>query len=863
MTILESFFRNAAAVTMRHSRLTLILVVPFAALCVLGAMRIHPTGSIEAMLPADDPATAVLTRITREFGVLDDLIVLATVTDTNLVAARRIEHLRSFADRLQTFVLNSSESRELCSAVNYRDFAAVRDFIEREMVPAGLFYLDPKGFARIRKRLSKEGIQEQIRRNEDLISAPGAAGHALSKLILRDPLRLHEVLAEVAIGRFNRPVSSEAGDLTLSLDGSTLMIRLTGTRRASDLDFAKRFVGHIIGACGHLNIDGLKLEYTGAYAIAVEAERSIRRDMIQSITMSSVMLGLLFLMAYRGLLTFPMAVVPVALGILCAFGLDSLYTTELTPVVAVMGAVLAGLAIDYPIHLLSHYGYCKASGLSTSDAIAATLATVGPPMAAACATSMVGFLAIAVSSVPALRQLAVLGMIGLAASFLAAVLVLPPLLKELSVISTRLAHPRRLGEMSLISILRSRSFLFIGATCAVLVGLTMAIILSPRYGFELDEDLTVMHPRPNPPMDSQRTIAKLFGHDADPLIVFLQSDSPLDLVRLAHQVDRRLRNTYAKSVGRFASFGPAALLPDPDQVIGRRQSVRELDAAQIVSDFEAAIDHSLFDASSYRDYMTFLREFCERIDAPNLTTLLRYPSVARMMLPLSAIGSGSQPSTALAYLFIDQPLDARAKRDAAIHAVRNALEGLPGATLTGVAVVSSDTETIVWRELRRMVLIAAGIIAFFLLVYFRRLGDTMLALLPVLFAIVCLLGMMQLLNLRPNLINLIAIPLLLGAGIDHGVFLVSLVAADRRRRRKSQGLAREIGLATHPLMMTTLTTLLGFGSLAFTSTPAIRSLGQMVAIGMTACLAGTFLLLVPILLRRAGNRPSSRAGVAS
>jgi len=63
-------------------------------------------------------------------------------------------------------------------------------------------------------------------------------------------------------------------------------------------------------------------------------------------------------------------------------------------------------------------------------------------------------------------------------------------------------------------------------------------------------------------------------------------------------------------------------------------------------------------------------------------------------------------------------------------------------------------------------------------------------------------------------------------------------------------------------MMTTLTTLLGFGTLAFTSTPAIRSLGLLVAIGMTACLSGAFLLLAPILLRRADDRPSSHVIVA-
>ena len=45
----------------------------------------------------------------------------------------------------------------------------------------------------------------------------------------------------------------------------------------------------------------------------------------------------------------------------------------------------------------------------------------------------------------------------------------------------------------------------------------------------------------------------------------------------------------------------------------------------------------------------------------------------------------------------------------------------------------------------------------------------------------------------------------------------------------------------------------GFGSPAFTSVPAIQSLGRLVTVGLIACLAGTFFLLLPLLLRGPRN----------
>ena len=52
------------------------------------------------------------------------------------------------------------------------------------------------------------------------------------------------------------------------------------------------------------------------------------------------------------------------------------------------------------------------------------------------------------------------------------------------------------------------------------------------------------------------------------------------------------------------------------------------------------------------------------------------------------------------------------------------------------------------------------------------------------------------------------------------------------------------------LVLCAAATLLGFGSLAFTSIPAVRTLGIAVAVGIAACVAGVFLLVVPIILSR-------------
>jgi predicted RND superfamily exporter protein len=53
-------------------------------------------------------------------------------------------------------------------------------------------------------------------------------------------------------------------------------------------------------------------------------------------------------------------------------------------------------------------------------------------------------------------------------------------------------------------------------------------------------------------------------------------------------------------------------------------------------------------------------------------------------------------------------------------------------------------------------------------------------------------------------------------------------------------------------------TLLGFGSLAFISVPAVRSLGIVVIVGMVAALFSAFFLLAPILLMPPKPQPTPR-----
>jgi predicted RND superfamily exporter protein len=131
---------------------------------------------------------------------------------------------------------------------------------------------------------------------------------------------------------------------------------------------------------------------------------------------------------------------------------------------------------------------------------------------------------------------------------------------------------------------------------------------------------------------------------------------------------------------------------------------------------------------------------------------------------------------------------------------------------------------------------------------FRNVTDCLLATLPAVFGLACLLAFMRLSGMKLNLINLIAFPLLVGIDVDYGIFLTAAC-----RRREMNGLSgQQLRARLHPassaVLLCAAATTLGFGSLAFCSIPAVQSLGVAMMVGVAACVIGTFFLTVPTLI---------------
>jgi hopanoid biosynthesis associated RND transporter like protein HpnN len=123
-----------------------------------------------------------------------------------------------------------------------------------------------------------------------------------------------------------------------------------------------------------------------------------------------------------------------------------------------------------------------------------------------------------------------------------------------------------------------------------------------------------------------------------------------------------------------------------------------------------------------------------------------------------------------------------------------------------------------------------------LLVDFMNVFHTLAAASPMLIGFAMMFGILGHIDIPLNPANLIVLPLILGIGIDSGVHIIH----DYRSQRGEYRITSSTALA---VLITSLTTIIGFGSMMIASHRGLQSLGRVLVIGVACCLITSIIAL--------------------
>ena len=770
---------------LRRPRTTLLVALLLTLASALGwrAVRFEP--DVSRLLPAEHPQVQVAELLAESSRPSRGLWIL-------LHGAAAAERVGAIAAALR--------ASPLVAAV-----AATRTELLGDAVAAAaatpLAALADAELAQLAAALSPAGLDERVASlRADLADDPLAA----REVAVRDPLGLrwlfssHDLAQQLGLRGDSEFVVFGAGDRAV--------LKLTGQRDAYDAEYSTALLAHVDAV-----LAGVPHDLFGGYAVARSDQARIRADFERASTWSVVAIAIYLCWVMRGLRLPLLVQLPAALSIVWAVPAGCLLLGPLPTVAVAAVAVLCGLGVDFAIHYAARYRHARLTA-DHDTAIAAVQAHTVPELLIDMATTAVTFVAIGFGQRGGLSSFGWLLALGLVASVLVTTTVLPVLL--------RFCGDRTDPERSTIAGLADRWLRHRAAKpCAIVV--VVAAVLGGgtlvALGVPLRADGEALRPANDPVLAARERIESTIGFSTLPCVALWPAAADASgLWQALHQLREAgvLRFWSGLERGETAA-GRAAVAAFRDRTAGFEAVARErLAAAGLqVAAFAPALDQLA---------ASFVR------DAPaGPPKLLPVDGVARRVVTL-------WPASKLDRAAFEALADTLGKAAG------------PQVLLHGSATVTAALEQMLRGDLQRACVAAALLALLMVSLWLRSLRHGLLALLPSAIGLVVTLAAALASGVGLSLVSFVAVPFVLGIGVDEGVHLVG-----HFRHGASTTGATGVGV-----VRTSLGTTLGFGSLVLAASPGLVHLGGLVALGSFASMAACLFVLAPLWARSRAPQPS-------
>lgn len=165
-----------------------------------------------------------------------------------------------------------------------------------------------------------------------------------------------------------------------------------------------------------------------------------------------------------------------------------------------------------------------------------------------------------------------------------------------------------------------------------------------------------------------------------------------------------------------------------------------------------------------------------------------------------------------------------------------------GAFLTGTSLLAHKLADVVKEDFWRVSIAVFGVAIVVLSVfYYRHPLRVVYTLLPIVLGLIYLFGIMSYFAIDFNFVNVLAIPIIIGLGVDNGIHLVNRFYESGRHVRP---MVEDTGRA---IMVTSLTSMIGFGSLAVSGYEGITSMGVLSILALASSLVASLVVFPSIL----------------
>jgi hopanoid biosynthesis associated RND transporter like protein HpnN len=863
-----------ATIVWRHAWLIVVVATALAIVCAMYAWSsLRLNANLDDLIAPDRPYMTQYRAFLREFGDLEHIIVAIDASADRAAA-------ESAADALLT------------------KLRAISD------LPGVYGSIEPDEQLRIATRaMSDDELRDfaaasaafPVLLNADLTRVIGEANDLLSQLIaagLTTPAQQQREIGAAAVMLLkavaaSQPDSESWRELAMLVDtpqrqylqsdtARYLFINILPVKDYSTLSVIEKPLREIGAA-----IDEVRREFpivpiglTGKPVLQYDEMATSNADMTRASIIALLLCSILFMIMMQGWRRPLLAVIAFGIGSAWTYGFATLTIGQLNLLSIVFMLVLVGVGLDYGVHVIARYQEFLRKRYDTRAALThATRTAVRGNITGALTSSIVFFMAL-FTSFQGLRELGLIAGGGLILCLVAMCLALPALLAivERHRPATAAETATVIGdEDKAVADNVDAWFIRHARLIVTIVGIvTLGLILVPgsvRFEFNLlklqAQGLESIEWEHRIIADSSS--ASWFGAAIAPnqaeALHIIQRASDKASIGAIHSVfdivqpDSPQRDHWRDQIRNPHSPGHAGGSPPEDLNATLTQTTERL---QIIA--PAAAAQVPDEAQSLAQLISDLKAI--NLNDPQQTESITatFRAIARNMKII--LGGNALPlREALPAALRDQFLSRDGRYLVMLHPARDVWEYQPmqdfvadlrdvDPNVTGVPITHFESLGEMRRAFIIMSLLALGAIIVLLAIDFRSLVDVALALAPLIIGMIWTVEIMGLFGVSFNLANFFAAPMLIGLGVDAAVHILH-----RFHEGGHEGGDRlKLGHTRRAVILTSLTTIIGFGALIIAHHRGLRSLGLVMAIGSTACMLSSIIVLPALLAWRGGKQ---------
>ena len=798
--MIKAYFRFLAGWTYRHYKSILVVSILLTAFCSIFAYKLGRKleTDIVALIPENYQSVKTLEEIKQRVGGVGSLTVLVQSPDFE-ANTRFVEDLA-----------RELRGEEYAQYINFVDYKNDVEFYRKN----ALLFMETDDLDEILTRIDDYIIQEKLK---------------LSPLYIA----LDEDEATLDFSDIEAKYRSSGNGhdaYYVNPDRTILALEAKAAGTVSNIGFATEMKQVIQAAIDKLNPRHyhaeMLIEYGGPFKNKIDEYDTILRDVRSTAIVAVLGIGVLLMLYFRQPWAACFVAVPLVMGLVWAFAITYWAIGNLNTMTAFLFVILFGLGIDFGIHMFARYLERRVAQGDVQSSIETMLTQTGQAIVTAALTTSIAFFSLTLTDFRGFSEFGFIVGVGILMSLVSMTTVLPAVLvladKKLGWIRMRPVWGHNWGGKR-------------GHFPYPWLVLFCALVITVYLGWHLrdiDFEYDFTNLRSNLPASvkvkqKMATIPKYGNESQSYSIVLADNKADLDEI-VAALAKKMVEDDETPTIHKVKTLWTE--LREQDEklaIIGEIRALVNGEGAKLIRGEQKAKVDSLRELLEVKKLAVgdlpenLLKQF-ETIDGSQ--------AYFAQILPSVQLRDGKK-----AIAFAEDT-----------HEIRTASGKVFYSSSSNI--IFADMLRLMLRDSPRAIVLTLLVVMLIVLIDFRSFR-ALLIIFPLVCGTVWMCGSLYLQDVKLNFYNIVALPTIIGMGIDNGVHLY------HRYREEGPGsmplVLRSTGGA---MLISMLTTMIGFFGLMTATHPGLNAIGRLAMIGLLTCFVTAVLVLPAILEVLEGKR---------